>query len=251
MEARTRPDPAATLAPRDPRGAAIRVVLGGDNLIAREGLARVLRSLDGIDFVGAHDDLASLREAVERMEVDVVLVELRMPPTRTDEGIGLARELRASHPRVAVVVLSEHVEPLSALALFEDGSDGRAYLMPDRLHDREELRRAIHEVATGGSLVDARVVEALLAYWRERTSSPLTRLTPREIETLALVAEGRSNQAVAGALGISARVVERHIAAIFTKLELDGAEEMDRRVQAMLLYLRARGQGAGRPNGAA
>jgi DNA-binding NarL/FixJ family response regulator len=234
----TRLDPAAVAARRDGQRR-IRIVVGEDNFIAREGLIRVLEDVDGVEVAGAFADLIALREAVERLRPDVVLTDIRMPPTGTDEGIRLADELRATHPEVGVIVLSQHVEPLYALTLFEQGSHGRAYLLKDRLLDADELRRAVHEVASGGALVDPRVVEELLAHWKDE-ESPLARLTPRERETLALVAEGRSNLAIALALDVSERAVERHINAIFAKLELNEPSRVNRRVKAALVYLSER-----------
>jgi DNA-binding NarL/FixJ family response regulator len=175
--------------------------------------------------------------AVENLKPDVVVTDIRMPPTETDEGIRLAEELRSTHPDIGVVVLSQHAEPLYALTLFDQGSHGRAYLLKDRLRDGEELGRAVREVAAGGALVDPRVVDELLTHSSRRADSPLARLTPRERETLALVAEGRSNAAVADALGVTERAVERHINAIFSKLELTEPERVNRRVKAALVYL--------------
>ena len=161
-----------------------------------------------------------------------------MPPTNTDEGIRLAEELRDSHPEIGVVVLSQHAEPLYATALFDDGSDRRAYLLKERLKDREELGRALHEVAAGGSVVDSRIVEELLALQRRREDTRLDQLTPRELEILGMIAEGKSNTAIAEALVITKRAVERHINAIFWKLDLGESEDVSRRVKAVLLYLR-------------
>ena len=221
----------------------IRVILGEDDFIAREGISRLLESLDGFELAAACGDLASLEEAVERERPDAVLTDIRMPPTGTDEGIRLARALRASHPEVGVVVLSQHVEPLYALALFEDGSQGRAYLLKERLADTGELARALREVVAGGSVVDSRVVDEVLGQRRRQADSRVARLTPRERETLALVAEGLSNGAIADTLGITRRAVERHINAIFSKLELTDPVGVDRRVTATLVYL-AEGDGA-------
>jgi DNA-binding NarL/FixJ family response regulator len=221
----------------------IRVILGEDDFIAREGISRLLESLDGFQLAAACGDLSSLEDAVERERPDAVLTDIRMPPTGTDEGIRLARSLRSSHPEVGVVVLSQHVEPLYALALFEDGSQGRAYLLKERLADTGELARALREVVAGGSVVDSRVVDEVLGQRRRQADSRVARLTPRERETLALVAEGRSNGSIAAAFGITRRAVERHINAIFSKLELTDPIGMDRRVTAALLYL-AEGDGA-------
>jgi DNA-binding NarL/FixJ family response regulator len=217
----------------------IRVVVGEDNFIAREGIIRVLGAFDDLELAGASADLPGLRMAVDQLRPDVVVTDIRMPPAESDEGIRFAEELRTTHPEIGVVVLSQHVEPLYALALFDEGAPGRAYLLKDRLTDGEELRRAVREVAGGGALVDPRVVDELLAHWNGRSESPIARLTPRERDTLALVDEGRSNAAVAGALGITERAVERHINSIFSKLELTEPEKVNRRVKATLLYLAA------------
>ena len=215
----------------------IRVVVGEDNLIARAGIARLLEGFHDVVLAAACADLPSLEEAVERLRPDAVLTDIRMPPTGTDEGIRLAQTLRTSHPEIGVVVLSQHVEPLYALALFEGGASGRAYLLKERLVDPGELVRSLREVVAGGSVVDPRVVDEVMKQRREVDDSPLARLTPRESETLALVAEGRSNTAIADELGITRRAVERHINAIFAKLELAEPERVDRRVTAALLYL--------------
>jgi DNA-binding NarL/FixJ family response regulator len=155
----------------------------------------------------------------------------------SDEGIRFAGELRSSHPDIGVVVLSQHVEPLYATALFGDGSERRAYLLKERLADREEVSRAVREVAAGRSVVDSRVVEELLGAQRRREASKLDTLTPREREILALIAEGESNSAIAVRLVITKRAVERHINSIFWKLDLGDSEDVSRRVKAVLLYL--------------
>lgn len=215
----------------------IRVVLGEDDFIAREGIVRLLESVPGIEVVAACDDLPSLEDAVDRLRPDAVLTDIRMPPTETDEGIRFARTLRARHPQIGVVVLSQHVEPLYALALFENGSQGRAYLLKERLSHGGELERALRDVVEGRSMVDPRVVDEVMKARRREVDSPVARLTPRERETLGLVAEGRSNGAIAEELGITRRAVERHINAIFAKLELTDPQHVDRRVTATLLYL--------------
>jgi DNA-binding NarL/FixJ family response regulator len=180
-------------------------------------------------------DLDELRTAVERSSPDVVLTDIRMPPTNTDEGIRFAAEARDSHPDLGVVILSQHAEPRYAMALFKAGSDRRAYLLKERLKDQSELSRALHDVAAGRSLVDSKVVDKLLST-RERHAG-LGKLTARELETLGLIAEGRSNGSIASSLGITKRAVERHINAIFVKLDLGEPEDVSRRVKAALLYL--------------
>lgn len=213
----------------------IRVVVGEDNFLVREGIASILAEIDGLELVATATDLDGLREAVHRTDPHVVLTDIRMPPTNTDEGIRLADELRTTHPEVGVVVLSQHAEPWYAIALFKAGSDRRAYLLKDRLKDEVELGRALHNVAAGQSLVDPRIVDRLID--QNRSDSELHKLTPRELEVLGLIAEGRSNQAIGQRLSMSKRAVERHINAIFMKLDLGEPDTVSRRVRAALLYL--------------
>lgn len=213
-------------------------MLGEDSFIAREGIVRALGGIQDVDLVATCGDLDELRAAIVETNPDLVLTDIRMPPTNTDEGIRLAVELRSSHPQIGVVVLSQHAEPLYATALFSQGSDRRAYLLKDRLKDRDELGRALREVAEGGSVVDPRVVEELLAHQRRRESSRLDELTARELEILGLIAEGKTNSAIADKLVITKRAVERHINTIFLKLNLRDEEDVSRRVKAVLLYLR-------------
>jgi DNA-binding NarL/FixJ family response regulator len=215
----------------------LRVVLGEDSYLAREGISRALEAAEGIELVASGGTLDEVLQAVDRLEPDVVLSDVRMPPNHTDEGIRLAIELRRSHPAIGVVILSQHADALYALALFDDGSDGRGYLLKDRVRDREELARALLEVARGGTVVDAKIVNELLAVRRQRETSGLETLTGREQEILALVAEGRSNGDIAETLVVTKRAVEGHINSIFSKLELGDPERVDRRVKAALLYL--------------
>jgi DNA-binding NarL/FixJ family response regulator len=215
----------------------IRVVLGEDSLLAREGIVRTLEGDAEIEIAEMCADLETLLEAIDRLRPDVVLTDIRMPPSNTDEGIRLAMELRISHPEIGVVVLSQHAEPRYALALFDRGSERRAYLLKERLKDRDELGQAVREVAAGRSLVDMQVIDMLLTQKRRRGSSQLDKLTPRENEILAMIAEGRSNSAIAETLLITKRGVERHISAIFAKLELGEADDISRRVKAALVYL--------------
>jgi DNA-binding NarL/FixJ family response regulator len=215
---------------------AIRVVVGEDSLLVREGVATILSRLDGIDLVETARDLDELRMSVERTAPDVVVTDIRMPPTNSDEGIRFADELRSSHPEIGVVILSMHAEPRYATDLLRDGSDGRAYLLKERLTDEAELSNALHAVAAGESVIDPQVVEKLVAA-RERRTSQLDALTPRELEILGLIAQGRSNRWIASKLTITKRAVERHINAIFVKLDLGEPEDVNRRVRATLLYL--------------
>ena len=215
----------------------VRVILGEDSYLAREGIGRALEATEGVELVASCAELEELLEAVNRLEPDVVLSDIRMPPSHTDEGIRLANELRRSHPTMGVVILSQHADPLYALALFEDGSDGRGYLVKDRVRDQGELGRALLEVARGGTVVDSKIINELLAVRRRRETTGLEALTEREQEILALVAEGRSNGDIAEELVVTKRAVEGHINSIFSKLELGDPERVDRRVKAALLYL--------------
>ncbi len=215
----------------------IRVVLGEDSYVAREGICRILEDEEDIEIVAACGDLATLRYAIGETKPDVVLADIRMPPTKTDEGIRLAAELRLTHPAVGVVILSQYAEPLYATDLLDGGSDRRAYLLKDRVQHQSDLSRAVREVAAGGSVVDSRIVELLLAAQRQREDSPFDALTPREQEILALVAEGWNNGAISERLVITKRSVERHINSIFGKLDLGDAENVSRRVRAALLFL--------------
>jgi DNA-binding NarL/FixJ family response regulator len=216
---------------------AIRVVVGEDSVVIREGIERMLERSDDIEVVATCADAATLRTAIVEQQPDVVLTDIRMPPTGTDEGIQVAVELRGSAPEIGVVVLSQHVEPAYAVSLLEGGSAGRAYLLKDRLRDSTVLTRAIREVAGGGSLVDPVVVDQLVAARAQRQNSPLRELTDRELEILSMIAEGRSNAAIADELVVTKRAVERHINAIFLKLGLRDSEDVSRRVKAALLYL--------------
>lgn len=215
----------------------LRVVLGEDSYLAREGISRALEAAEEIELVASGGTLDELLQAVDRLEPDVVLSDVRMPPSHTDEGIRLANELRRSHPAIGVVILSQHADALYALALFDDGSNGRGYLLKDRVRDEGELSRALLEVARGGTVVDAKIVNELLAVRRQRETTGLETLTDREQEILALVAEGRSNGDIAETLVVTKRAVEGHINSIFSKLELGDPDKVDRRVKAALLFL--------------
>ena len=220
----------------------IRVVLAEDSLIVREGIRRLLELDSDVEVVAGCGDLDSLLEAVERERPDVVLTDIRMPPDSSDEGIRAARALRESHPELGVVVLSQYSEPAYALALLETGSDRRAYLLKDRVDDRSQLVGAIRSVAEGGSYVDPKVVERLVAAKSAAERSPLAELTPRELEVLAEMAQGANNAAIAASLVVTERSVEKYVHSIFAKLGLTWEENVNRRVKAVLLYLAAVGQ---------
>jgi DNA-binding NarL/FixJ family response regulator len=215
----------------------VRVVVAEDSLLAREGVMRVLERADDIEVVGACSDAATLRRTIEEAQPDVVLTDIRMPPSGTDEGIRVAEELRASHPEIGVVVLSHHADPMYAAALFGAGSDRRAYLLKERLKDRGELGRVVREVADGGSVVDPRVVEELIGTHGQPDGGKLAALTPRERQILALLAEGRSNGAIADELVVTKRAIEHHINQIFGKLDLGDEKDVSRRVKAAILFL--------------
>ena len=215
----------------------IRVVCGEDSYIAREGILRALEDAEDIEVVATRSDYDSLRAVIDDLVPDVVLADISMPPTNTDEGIRLAGELRTTHPDMGLVILSQYAEPVYATQLLEDGSDRRAYLLKDRVQYRSDLTHALREVASGRSVVDPRIVELLLTARRKRADSHFDALTPREQEILALVAEGRSNGAIAEDIVITKRAVERHINSIFMKLNLGDSENISRRVKAAVLYL--------------
>lgn len=219
----------------------IRLVVADDHYIVRAGVSRLIETEPDLELVAACDDYDTAVEAVAAAEPDVVLTDIRMPPTGTDEGIRLAAELRRTHPAIGVVVLSQFVEPEYALALFETGSEGRAYLLKERVSDIDDLVGAIRAVASGGSVIDPRVVDALIDARSGRHESPLRFLTPREREVLAEIATGKNNAAIARSLTLSERAVEKHINSIFSKLGLSEEPQIHRRVKAVLLFLGAEG----------
>ncbi len=215
----------------------IRVVLAEDSFLVRESVVRLLATAPSINVIAACADLDELLAAVEADPPDVVLTDIRMPPTGTDEGIRAAQTLRDTHPEIGVVVLSQFIEPGYALTLLEHGSGGRAYLLKERVSDLDQLVDAICNVADGGSVIDPKVVDALVAARSAPTDGPLDRLTPRELETLGEMAQGKNNAAIAASLVLSERAVEKHINAIFSKLGLSEEPDVHRRVKAVLLYL--------------
>jgi DNA-binding NarL/FixJ family response regulator len=215
----------------------IRVVLADDSFIVREGMRELLQSVDELDVVGAVGDLDSLRALIERERPDVVLTDIRMPPTNTNEGIRLAESLRTSAPSIGVVVLSQYADAEYALALLEKGAAGRGYLLKERVSDLDQLVNAIKEVARGGSVIDAKVVENLITARSRNKKTAISDLTPRESEVLGAVAEGKNNAAIAGSLHLTEGAVEKHISSIFSKLGLSEEETIHRRVKAALIYL--------------
>jgi DNA-binding NarL/FixJ family response regulator len=218
-------------------------VVAEDNYLLREGIRQLFEASDEVDLVATAADLPSLEQAIAEHQPDVVVTDIRMPPTGTDEGLRAAERLREERPEVGVVVLSQYIEPEYALALLEKGAAGRGYLLKERVSDIEQLVSAVQEVARGGSVIDPKVVEALVSARTRTPASPLAELTPREKEVLDLLARGRNNAGIAAALILSERAVEKHINAIFSKLGLGEEADVHRRVKAVLIYL-SNGTGA-------
>jgi DNA-binding NarL/FixJ family response regulator len=221
---------------------ATRLLIAEDDYLVREGARAVLDADPDLQVLATAADGVELRSLLEEHDVDAVILDIRMPPTYTTEGIELAHQLRVDHPGTGIVVLSQHADPEYALELLKYGSDGVAYLLKERLGDAERLVQAIEEVVAGGSMLDSRIVEALMEAQRRRTASRLAGLTPRELEVLTLMASGRGNAAIARELSITHRSVEKHTNAIFRKLGLSEEMELNRRVAAVLFFLQ-RSQG--------
>jgi DNA-binding NarL/FixJ family response regulator len=215
----------------------LRLVLADDHYLVREGLRRLLETQPDLEIVAACGDLDELLEAVDAEHPDVVVTDIRMPPTGVDEGIRAAERLRETHPDVGVVVLSQYSQPAYALTLLESGSERRAYLLKERVDDLEQLVGAIRTVAAGGSVIDPKVVEALVAARAHKDESPLHDLTPREHDVLREMAEGKNNAAIAAALFLTERSVEKVIHSIFLKLGLGYEPSVHKRVKAVILYL--------------
>ncbi len=215
----------------------IRVVLAEDQYLVREGLRRMLESHEELEVVAVCDDLDSLLAAVDTVSPDVVVTDIRMPPGNADEGIQAAARLRETHPTTGVVVLSQYAAPSYVLALLDAGSEGRAYLLKERVKDLDQLVAAIRAVAEGGSVMDPKVVDALVAENARSDSSPLNDLTPRERDVLREMAEGRNNASIAEALFLTERSVEKVIHSIFLKLGLTWETATHKRVKAVILYL--------------
>ena len=216
---------------------AIRVVVGEDSLIVREGIEQLLAGSPTVDVVASCGAFDEVLAAVDRERPDVVLTDIRMPPTHTDEGIRLAARLQEEHPKVGVVVLSQFTEPEYVLALLDAGSDGRGYLLKERINSRGTLVSAIDSVARGGSVIDPKIVEVLVEERTRARRSPIAQLTDREREVLAEIATGKSNSAIAESLVLTKRAVEKHINAIFMKLGLAASDDVSKRVKAALMFL--------------
>ena len=220
---------------------ALRVLFAEDNYLVREGTAALLAEVDDVDLIGVVGDPRALLERVAELRPDVVLTDIRMPPTFTTEGIDVAKRIRADHPETGVVVLSQYAEEEYAFELLEDGVAGLGYLLKDRVTAIDELVRAMQEVARGGSALDPRVVEGLVARKTREARSPLTTLTEKESAVLKEMATGRNNSSIAQVLFMSERAVEKHIGAIFQKLGLSEERDLNRRVAAVITFLEAGG----------
>jgi DNA-binding NarL/FixJ family response regulator len=212
----------------------VRVVIADDNLLVRRGIASLLRE-SGLEVAAEADDADDLLRAVEEHDPDVVIVDIRMPPTHTDEGLVAAQAIRARHPRTAIVILSQHVDLGTAMRVLAERPERLGYLLKERVTDVEEFAATLRSVAAGGTALDPDIVSRLLAGSENR---PLTTLTPREGDVLQLVAEGRSNKGIAERLVITERAVQKHVTSIFAKFALPAGESDNRRILAVLAYLR-------------
>jgi DNA-binding NarL/FixJ family response regulator len=219
----------------------IRLVLAEDHYLVREGVRRLLETHPEVEVAATCGDLDSLLAAVEAERPDVVVTDIRMPPEESDEGIRAAARLRETHPDVGVVVLSQYADPRYALALLQDGTRGRAYLLKERVEDLEQLVAAVQAVASGGSVIDPKVVEGLVAQKAREEQSPLEELTERERDVLREMAEGKNNAAISEALFLTERSVEKVIHSIFLKLGITWESTVHKRVKAVILYLAENG----------
>jgi DNA-binding NarL/FixJ family response regulator len=216
----------------------LRIIFAEDNYLVREGTTALLTEAGEVDVVGTAASFDELLEAVESESPDAVLTDIRMPPTGTDEGIRAAKQIRAEHPDVGVVVLSQFTDEEYAYELLKDGAAGLGYLLKERVADVGEVVRALHEVSKGGSVLDPKVVEALVAAKDRMAHSPLAQLTEREREVLSHMAQGQNNAAIAKSLFLTERAVEKHINSMFHKLGLSEEPDVHRRVMAVLAFLR-------------
>lgn len=219
------------------RDAPIRVVIAEDAYVIREFLTTALSSSSVVELVAVCTNGKELRSAIKTWNPDVVVTDIRMPPSGAEEGVQIAAQLRESHPEVGVIVLSQYAEPAYALALLDKGTNRRAYLLKERIRDREELIGAIQTVAEGGSVIDPMIVDVLIQARARAAESRLADLTPRERELLAEIAAGKSNGAIASSLFLTKRAVEKHVNSIFSKLNLPETDDVSRRVKATLIYL--------------
>ena len=215
----------------------IRLAVADDSYLIREAIAQILAGIDGVELVASCADGNALWDAIETHDLDAVIVDMRMPPSGEVEGIEIAKRLRERHPGVGVVLLSQYAEPRYGLELMNPSAAGRAYLLKDRVHDREELESAIRTVARGGTMIDPSMVRMLLEAQQQRRDSGVGELTRREQEVLGEMAQGKSNAAIGDRLGLTKRAVEKHVGSIFMKLELSDEDTVSRRVAAVLVYL--------------
>jgi DNA-binding NarL/FixJ family response regulator len=215
----------------------LRIVLAEDNALLREGIRGLLSGVDGLEVAAVCVDLDTLLAALDEHVPDVVLSDIRMPPTRTDEGVRAAAYARKAHPRMGFVLLSQYADPALVRALLAQGAEGRGYLLKERVSDVDELVTAVRTVAAGGSVMDPKVVESLVRTRTRSADSEIGRLTAREREVLEEMARGRNNAAIAGSLVITQRAVEKHINSIFSKLGVGMEDETHPRVRAVLKYL--------------
>jgi DNA-binding NarL/FixJ family response regulator len=216
----------------------VRVVFAEDNYLVREGTAALLQTSEEVELIGTASALDELLAAVEELKPDVVLTDIRMPPTNSTEGIDAARRIRSDHPDIGVVVLSQFAEEEYAYELLKDGAAGLGYLLKERVSNLDELVRALNEVARGGSVLDPKVVEALVSAKDRMAHSPLATLTDREREVLEHMAQGQNNASIAKSLFLTERAVEKHINSLFHKLGLSEETDVHRRVMAVLAFLR-------------
>jgi DNA-binding NarL/FixJ family response regulator len=219
----------------------VRVVFAEDNYLVREGTAALLQSTDDVELLGIASELDELLAAVEELKPDAVLTDIRMPPTNTTEGIDAAKRIREAHPQIGVVVLSQFAEEEYAYELLKDGAAGLGYLLKERVADLGEVVRALNEVAKGGSVLDPKIVEALVSAKDKMAHSPLAQLTEREREVLEHMAQGKNNASIAKSLFLTERAVEKHINSLFHKLGLSEETSVHRRVMAVLAFLRETG----------
>jgi DNA-binding NarL/FixJ family response regulator len=222
-------------------GMTVRVVFADDNYLVRQGVSGILEEADEVDLLESVSDPEALLVAVARHRPDVVLTDIRMPPSFTAEGIDAAKRIRATYPQTGVVVLSQYVEEQYAFDLLSDGAAGLGYLLKERVTEVDDLVRAMYDVANGGSVLDPQIVEALMAPRHTEATSSLSALTDRELEVLAELAAGRSNAAAAKRLFMSQRAVEKHVGSVFAKLGMLEESDVNRRVMAVLAFLEANG----------